>query len=512
MMKKNNPQIDFLTYEVNKRLIPKDHFLIKVSEVIDFSYLYDFFEPKYDDEGRGSKDPVMMFKILLLEYFYMLSDPKVVKQIMSDVAFRWFLGLNLDDPTPDDTTISYFRNNRLTEQEFVDIFNKIVTLCKEAGLIKTERYIVDTTDVAANVNYPSEKKLIRKSIEKLAKEISAFNPALSLSLLTGYQTELDHLREQNNGITESKQHFEIAQKLIRGLNITPDALPESFQNAHSLCLELIEDYLTGTKDRIVSIVDKDARVAHKSRGNVKRGYKNHIIVDEDSEIILGSLQTPFNYGDEKGLQTLVNNVIEEIKLKPKEISADKVYGSIDNREFLEKNRIIASINFPKENTKKNKFFGISDFIVSNYLKTVTCPNGKVTRNFKIIENKSTDKTEKVFKFDLNDCRACPLREQCVGKTKAGHFKGARKVTIDVRHRTILKAKKWNQTEAFQVAMNRRYIVERRFATLVRNHGLRRSRYIGMKRTSIHIIMANLASNIVRMVALLRPPIRAVQIT
>lgn len=43
------------------------------------------------------------------------------------------------------------------------------------------------------------------------------------------QAELDHLREHNNGITESKQYFEIAQKLIRGLNITPNGLPESFQ-------------------------------------------------------------------------------------------------------------------------------------------------------------------------------------------------------------------------------------------------------------------------------------------
>jgi len=48
----------------------------------------------------------------------------------------------------------------------------------------------------------------------------------------------------------------------------------------------------------------------------------------------------------------------------------------------------------------------------------------------------------------------------------------------------------------------RYIVERRFATLVRNHGLRRSRYLRIRGAKVHITMANIACNIVRMVSLL----------
>jgi transposase len=42
-----------------------------------------------------------MFKILILEYLYCLSDVKVVERTKTDVVFRWFLGLKLDDSVPD---------------------------------------------------------------------------------------------------------------------------------------------------------------------------------------------------------------------------------------------------------------------------------------------------------------------------------------------------------------------------------------------------------------------------
>jgi len=59
-----------------------------------------------------------------------------------------------------------------------------------------------------------------------------------------------------------------------------------------------------------------------------------------------------------------------------------------------------------------------------------------------------------------------------------------------------------ETEEFQEAYNRRYIVERRFATMVRNHGLRRCRYIGLEGATKHSICANMASNVVRTIKLL----------
>lgn len=66
-----------------------------------------------------------MFKLCLLEYLYKLSDPEVVKRTQTDMTYRWFLRLNLDDKVPDDTIISYFCSKRLGDKLFEEFFDYI---------------------------------------------------------------------------------------------------------------------------------------------------------------------------------------------------------------------------------------------------------------------------------------------------------------------------------------------------------------------------------------------------
>ena len=108
MMGINNNQIDMFDSMIFEKLIPKDHLLVKIDSIIDFSFVYDLVKDFYSSIGRKSKNPVMMFKTLLLEYLYNLSDVRVKERIQTDIAFRWFLGLRIDDPTPDDSTTSFF--------------------------------------------------------------------------------------------------------------------------------------------------------------------------------------------------------------------------------------------------------------------------------------------------------------------------------------------------------------------------------------------------------------------
>lgn len=157
MLTKNKAQLDMFDYLIFQKLIPKEHLLVKIDGIIDFSFVYELVKDQYSPIGRGSKDPAMMVKIFLLEFLYRLSDVQVVKRIQTDIVFRWFLNLGIDDQGPDDTTLSYFRVKRLTEDHFEAFFTEIVKKCIEKDLIETNRFIIDSTDVAANVNYPSEK-------------------------------------------------------------------------------------------------------------------------------------------------------------------------------------------------------------------------------------------------------------------------------------------------------------------------------------------------------------------
>lgn len=510
MLGKNTGQIDVFDHMIFEKLIPKDHILVKIDKIVDFSFVYEKVKDKYSTIGRGSKDPIMMLKILVLEYLYRLSDVEVVNRIKTDIAFRWFLGLSIDNSVPDDTTISHFRVKRLGEEHFEEFFNEIVKQCVENDLINTKRYIIDSTDVAANVNYPSDKKLIRNAYKNVIKEVAKFDEDLAKEQMEKFESDIE-LEYSNNERVSAKKHFEIADKHLNQLYIkTYDELQsnENYKERFGICFDIVDQYTNSKGDKIVSAVDPDARVAHKSPGNIKRGYKNHIIVDEDSEIILASVQTPFNVNDDKKLKELIEKVDINLELKPGEISADKAYGTIDNRAYLKDNKITSNIAFYNESSKEIHSFGLKDFEIADDVSSVICPNGIKSTEYK--ETFSSNKKYRRFKIDQLICEKCKFKEQCLTKNKAGEIKVKSKfLMVPERYDAVLSDSRRVETEEFKTAYDKRYKIERRFATLVLNHGLRRCRYLRMSRAKRHIILANMASNIIRMINLLWHPSTAV---
>lgn len=506
MLGKNSGQIDVFDHLIFEKLIPKDHLLVKIDSIVDFEFVYDKVVNKYSSLGRSSKDPAMMLKILVLEYLYKLSDVQVVERIKTDVAFRWFLKLSIDDTVPDDTTISHFRVNRLGAADFEEFFNEIVRQCIEKDLIKTKRYMIDSTDVAANVNYPSDKKIIRNAYRNVIKEIEKFDENLANEQIEKIEDEIDQEYKKNEKVS-AKIHYEITNKYLNDLYLdTYDELQtnEKYKEAFGICHDIIDQHINKKGDKIISVVDPDARVGHKSIGNMKRGYKNHIIADEDSEIILASIQTPFNVGDEKKLKELIEKVDMNLGIKPDEISADKVYGTIENRAYLKDSDIVSNIAFYKEPNMEKKSFGLKDFEIDENLNFVICPNGIKSEEFKI--SKSNNKIYKRFVIKQSHCDKCNLRNQCFSKSKnVKNTVKSKFLMVPIRYDGTLKDMERVKTEEFKEAYNKRYKVERRFATLVSNHGLRRCRSVKISRAKIHITLANLACNIIRMVKLLSPP-------
>lgn len=83
-------------------LVPQDHLLRLIDQAIDWSFIYDLVIDKYSaDNGRPSMDPVMLIKIPFIQYLYGIrSMRQTVKEINVNVAYRWFLGLEMMDKVP----------------------------------------------------------------------------------------------------------------------------------------------------------------------------------------------------------------------------------------------------------------------------------------------------------------------------------------------------------------------------------------------------------------------------
>jgi transposase len=91
------------------RIIPPDHLLRKINAVVDFSFIHDLVKDKYTpDFGRPAEDSEFMLRLCLLQYLYGDSDRQVIENARVNLAYKYFLGLAVDEEVPDDTTLSYF--------------------------------------------------------------------------------------------------------------------------------------------------------------------------------------------------------------------------------------------------------------------------------------------------------------------------------------------------------------------------------------------------------------------
>ncbi|MGW8017382.1 transposase, partial [Staphylococcus xylosus] len=89
-------------------LVPNNHLLRKVDTILDLNFVYELVEDKYClDNGRPSIDPVILVKILLIQrLFGIKSMRQTIKEIETNVAYRWYLGYSFSDKVPHFGTFS----------------------------------------------------------------------------------------------------------------------------------------------------------------------------------------------------------------------------------------------------------------------------------------------------------------------------------------------------------------------------------------------------------------------
>jgi len=176
MLKPKSPQESFFGSYLYDRIVPIDHLLRKINQVVDFSFAKQIFKDRYNPViGRPAEEPEFMLRLCLLQYIYGDSDRQVVENARLNLAYKYFLGLAVDAELPDYTTISYFRVQRLGETKFSSVLEQIVRQCIDKGLVKGNRQIIDSTPIRANITLSSITGLVRKCRENVLKTVAKQN-------------------------------------------------------------------------------------------------------------------------------------------------------------------------------------------------------------------------------------------------------------------------------------------------------------------------------------------------
>ena len=108
-------------------LMPREHFLRKLEAALDLSFVYEETAPLYSKKyGRPAIDPVVIVKYLLVGFLYGIpSERQIERRVQTDIALRWYLGLDLFDRVPDHSTVSQMRRRtRSSARCFGDYLKK----------------------------------------------------------------------------------------------------------------------------------------------------------------------------------------------------------------------------------------------------------------------------------------------------------------------------------------------------------------------------------------------------
>jgi transposase len=503
MLKPKSPQESFYGSYLYDRIVPFDHLLRKINQVVDFSFAGQILQDKYNSAiGRPAEDPEFMLRLCLLQYIYDDSDRRVVENAQLNLAYKYFLGLAVDAEVPDYTTISYFRAQRLGEEKFRSVLEQIVRQCIDKGLVKGKRQIIDSTPVIANITLSSLTGLVKKCRENVLKTIAKQDTKIAESL--GIK-ELQKAEKVKFASTEEglQKEIEAAGRLLDSvtneLKVKKIKPTEELQKDLGLLEKAVADREEHAKDKLLSPVDPDARTGRKTN-NSWPGYKAHIVMEEETGIITGVETTPANTTDGSQLKPLLKEQEEVHSLKPQELTADKAYDWGENLESLASNQTIANIALSKQVNHRNGvgYFTVDDFLYDPENIKLMCPAGHISTNCysEILYNYQLNKPGYAFQFKPSLCNICPLKAKCV-KNREG-----RRIYISYYEPYFRQARERLATEEGKQAYRNRYKIEQKVADLTRYCGLRRCRYRGLGRAHIHTLLATTVCNIKRMVKLL----------
>ncbi len=133
--------------------------LERVAALIDWSG----FEAKLarlreGGSGRPGYRPILLFKALLLQAWYGLSDAELEFRLGDSLAFGRFVGLSLEDEVPDHTTLCRFRNRLVTARLLEKLFDELDGQLEAAGMVLKQGTMLDATLIEAATSRPAKGK------------------------------------------------------------------------------------------------------------------------------------------------------------------------------------------------------------------------------------------------------------------------------------------------------------------------------------------------------------------
>ena len=479
-----------------EELVPQDHFYRHLERTLDLSFVREFVQQTYAGSGRPSIDPIVFFKLQLVMFFEGIrSERQLMRHAADRLSVLWYLGYDLGEPLPDHSSLTRIRE-RYGVEAFRRFFDAIVEQCQQEKLLWGRELYMDSTQVNANADVDS-------LTPRFAVEARA---ALQTHLAALFAEEYSHQEPQPAATKVGTVPQAVtSQEMVTCM--VPVALPVVLSQAEGE--ELAQDnaarhdwiaeqgrpqrevrgYYQRTSDLRISTTDPDATPMRLKGGGTHLGYHVHYVVDGGkARIILQVLVTPSEVMDNQPMRDLIFRTRFRWKLRPRHVTGDTTYGTIENIKALEDAGIRAYVPLPDWEHQR-PYFGPAQFTYDAEHDRYLCPNGQLLHLSKM--EYTGQKVE--YRADAATCNACPLKAQCTPSEQG------RLVHRSFHASYLERVRGYHLTHAYQKAMNKRKVwVEPLFAEAKDWHGMRRFRLRLLWRVNIEALRIAAGQNLKRL--------------
>jgi transposase len=509
MLGRVDPQGSLLqTRFVRRHLVTKGSFYERLADHGHEIISDEDFAPLYSNgQGRPSIPPSVMIRALLCAtHDGLSSDRETSRRTRVDADWKAAMGVDDDFEGIAATTFSLMRARMAVHDADMALFEATLGKAIRAGILKGKlTVIIDSSPVAGAGNVADSYELIRKLLGRLARaagdrldaelaaecaEVAAAKPDVDWQDPAARQ---DHLADLVDLAAE------VVATVAASSEVSSDpVVAEAARWLAEVVLQDVTDTGTGpeirqgvARDRIVSHSDPEMRHGRKSASRRFDGHKLDVVIDENTELVLGVEIRAGNAGDGEGAAPLLEQVQGTDGIEVETMLGDMAYSDGDVREAVEAQgaEMVAKVP-PVTNGGR---FPKTDFDIDLAAGTVTCPAGEVTRAARPITDHK-GRPAFAYTFDAATCATCPLRDRC---TTA---KGGRQIIVG-RHLGRIEAARAAQADPDTKALlRRRPKVERKIDHL-QDLGMRKARFRGRRKTRLQARLAATVANFKRLVVL-----------
>ncbi len=468
----------------------------------------ELFSDLFADVGRRSVPPLIVAVVMVLQRLEGCSDREAVERFTYDAHWKYAAGgLPFDYPGFAHTVLVDMRARLARSERPNRIFERTLEVARAAGLVSARR-VLDSTPLYDAVATMDTVTLVRSAIRGLLAVADDRAPRLRARLARAddYRTAGKPACDYEDPAARAALVDALARDghaLLSALDGAPLA-PVLGEAAALLATVLGQDLETDANgsfriarrvapDRIISTVDPQARHGHKSGAHGFDGYKGHLALDPDAELITATSVSAGNAGDAAAAPELLADELAGGAPEPESSSSFTVYGdaAYGSGNLLETRGAAGALIRVKVQppSAPDGLFTKADFAIDLVARTVICPAGRTA---------PLRSTGRVMLANFGPaCGTCPLASRCTTSAQG------RTITVGP-HEALLSHARTAQREPAWRADYRatRPLVERKIGHLMRRrHGGRRARVRGRLKVAADFALLAAAVNLARLAVL-----------